>query len=49
MRAQAIYRRAVMAYEYLSEGKELGEVVHDLDKERKELVEANVSQYLSEM
>ena len=49
VRAQAVYRRAVMTYEYLSEGKGLEEVVHDLDKERQELVEANVSQYLSEM
>jgi hypothetical protein len=47
VRAMALYRRAAKAYDDLSAGRELAEVVRDLDRERQLRIEQNVSAFLS--
>ena len=49
IRAKAVYRRAAKTYDALEAGRELGDIVRELDNERKELVEANVGKFLSKM
>ncbi len=49
VRAKALYRRAAKAYDDLSTGKSLEEVVRELDAERKQQVEARVSAHLSKL
>jgi hypothetical protein len=49
VRIQACYRRAVAAYDGLSAGKSLEEVVADLDRERQGVVEARANHMFSGM
>jgi hypothetical protein len=49
VRAKALYRRAAKAYDDLSAGKDLAQVVRELDDERKRNVEARVGAFLSKM
>lgn len=49
VRAKALYRRAAKTYDDLAAGKTLEDVVRELDAERKALVEARVSAFLSRM
>ena len=48
IRAKALYRRAAAAYDDLSAGKELAEVVRGFDEERKRKVEKKVSAFFSD-
>jgi hypothetical protein len=47
--AKALYRRAAKAYDDLKAGKELGQIVRELDDERKHKVERNVGALFSKM
>jgi len=47
--AKALYRRAAKAYDDLKAGKELGQIVRELDDERKHKVERNVGAFFSKM
>jgi len=49
VRAKAFYRRAAKTYDDLSAGKDLAEVVRELDEERKRNVEQRVGAFLSKM
>jgi hypothetical protein len=49
VRAKALYRRAAKAYDDLSAGKDLAQVVRELDEARKLKVEERVSAFLSRM
>ena len=49
VRARALYRRAAKAYDDLEAGKALGDIVRELDDERKTTVENNISAFLSNM
>ncbi len=49
VRAQALYRRAAMAYDELKAGRSLEDIVRALDEGRKSRVEARVSAFLSKM
>lgn len=49
VRARALYRRAAKAYDDLSSGKALEDVVRELDDERKTTVEQRLSAFLSKM
>ena len=49
VRARALYRRAAKAYDDLESGKSLGDIVRELDDERKTTVEKNISAFLSKM
>lgn len=48
-RTKGLYRRAVKAYQDLSAGQSLAEVIHHLDTERKHTVEKGSSEMLSKM
>jgi len=47
VRAKALYRRAAKTYDDLKAGRDLADVVRELDEERKTNVEANVSKFFS--
>jgi hypothetical protein len=49
VRAKALYRRAAKTYDDLKAGRDLADVVRELDEERKTNVEANVSKFFSRM
>jgi hypothetical protein len=49
VRAKALYRRAAKTYDDLNAGKDLAEVVRELDVERKRNVEQRVGAFLSKM
>lgn len=47
IQAKALYRRAAMAFDELTAGKDLAAVVRALDEERKEKVENNISAFFT--
>ena len=47
--AKALYRRAAKTYDDLNAGKDLAEIVRELDDERKRTVEKRVGAFLSKM